>query len=299
MDIQGYLREKREIIDEALEAYFPDPDNQDRKPRYPSSLLRAIRHSLFSGGKRIRPILLIASYEAVGGQGNEILPFACGLEMIHTYSLIHDDLPALDNDEFRRGRPTCHKAFGEAIAILAGDALLTEAFSLMTRKSSNDPQIVLKVVHEVARASGVYGMVGGQVADIESEGRVVDFVDVEYIHTHKTGALILASVRAGALLGKGTDQALKAITQYGKKIGLAFQVVDDILNVEGRAEVMGKSTGSDLRKQKATYPAVLGIQESKKRAGELVESALEALHLFGTEAEPLREIARFIVRREH
>ncbi len=299
MDIQGYLREKREIIDKALEAYFPDPDDQDRKPPYPSSLLRAIRHSLFSGGKRIRPIMLIASYEAVGGQGNEILPFACGLEMIHTYSLIHDDLPALDNDEYRRGRPTCHKAFGEAIAILAGDALLTEAFSLMTRKSSNDPQIVLKVVHEVARASGVYGMVGGQVADIESEGRAVDFVDVEYIHTHKTGALILASVRAGAILGKGTDQALKAITQYGKKIGLAFQVVDDILNVEGRAEVMGKSTGSDLRKRKATYPAVLGIRESKKRAGELVESAVEALHLFGTEAEPLREIARFIVRREH
>ncbi|MCX8116522.1 MAG: polyprenyl synthetase family protein [Desulfobacterota bacterium] len=298
MDIQVYLREKREIVDRALEELFPPLEGLDLGQGYPVSLRRAIRHSLFSGGKRIRPILSMAAFEAVGGQGDQILPFACGLEMIHTYSLIHDDLPALDNDEYRRGKLTCHRVFGEAIAILAGDALLTEAFCLMTRDPTQNPGIVLSVVHEVAKASGVYGMVGGQVADIESEGKEVDFARVEYIHTHKTGALILASVRAGALLGQGSEQALKAISRYGKMVGLAFQIVDDILNIEGKSEIMGKSTGSDVKKQKATYPAVMGIQASKRRAEELVESAVSALQPFGSEADPLREIARYIVRRD-
>ncbi len=298
MDIQKYLKEKKEMVDKALEEYFPDPNSTGTKAGYPASLHQAIRHSLFSGGKRIRPILSISAFEAVGGKRNGILPFACALEMIHTYSLIHDDLPAIDNDDYRRGNPTCHKAFGEAIAILAGDGLLTEAFRLMTKNPDEDPRIVLDIVHEVAHASGIYGMVGGQVVDIESEGKEVDFPTVEYIHTHKTGALILTSVRTGVKLGRGDANTLKAFTQYGKKIGLAFQIVDDILNVEGKAELLGKGTGSDLLKKKATYPALMGVEESKKRAEELMETAIELLTPFGPEADPLREIARFIVQRE-
>lgn len=298
MELQRYLREKKEIVDKALETYFPDPGATPFESGFSSSLLRAIRHSLFSGGKRIRPILSIAAFEAVKGRGDGILPFACGLEMIHTYSLIHDDLPAIDNDDYRRGNPTCHKVFGEAIAILAGDALLTEAFRLMTRESSVDPKMVLDIVNEVARASGISGMVGGQAADIESEGKEVNFPTVEYIHTHKTGALILASVRTGVKLGRGDEATLKAFTKYGEKIGLAFQIADDILNVEGKAEVLGKSTGSDLFKKKATYPSLLGVGESKKRAEELMTSAIDALNPFGPEAEPLREIAKFIILRE-
>jgi len=305
MDIRKYLNEKKKIVDAFLEECFPNPEAADDTTDYPSSrgrvcstLRKAIRHSLFSGGKRIRPILSISAFEAVGGKGNGIMPFACALEMIHTYSLIHDDLPAIDNDDYRRGNPTCHKVFGEGIAILAGDGLLTEAFRLMTKQSMDDPKVVLDVVNEIARASGISGMVGGQVADIESEGRDVDFPTVEYIHTHKTGALILASVRTGVKLGGGSDETLKVFTGYGEKIGLAFQIVDDILNVEGKAELLGKSTGSDLFKKKATYPSLLGIEESRKRAGELMKSAIDALQPFGSEVEPLKEIARFIVLRE-
>ncbi|MBM4276590.1 MAG: polyprenyl synthetase family protein [Deltaproteobacteria bacterium] len=298
MDIKKYLQEKKEVVDKALESYLPKQSEKKDNEEFPVSLRQAMRHSLFSGGKRIRPILSIAAYEAVGGKGDKILPFACALEMIHTYSLIHDDLPAIDNDDYRRGNPTCHKVFGEAMGILAGDGLLTEAFRLMTKQSMNDPRVVLDVVNDIARASGISGMVGGQVADIESEGKGVDFPTVEYIHTHKTGALILASVRSGVKLGGGNDETLKAFTGYGEKIGLAFQIVDDILNVEGKAELLGKSTGSDLFKKKATYPSLLGIEESRKRAGELMKSAIDALQPFGSEVEPLKEIARFIVLRE-
>ncbi len=298
MDIQRYLREKKEIVDDALGKYFPNQDASICETGCPSLLHKAIRHSLFSGGKRIRPILSIAAFEAVGGKGDKILPFACGLEMIHTYSLIHDDLPAIDNDDYRRGKPTCHKVFGEAIGILAGDGLLTEAFELMTKHSFGDPEIILNIVNEIARASGISGMVGGQVADIESEGKEVDFPTVQYIHAHKTGALILASVRTGVKLGGGDDETLKAFTHYGERIGLAFQIVDDILNVEGKAELLGKSTGSDLFKRKATYPSLLGIEESKRRAAELMESAIDLLSRFGPEVEPLKEIARFIILRE-
>jgi len=298
MDIRGYLNDRKKIVDAALEEYFPKVEGHHSTPAYPSSLRQAIRHSLFSGGKRIRPILAMAAFEAVGGKGNGILPFACALEMIHTYSLIHDDLPAIDNDDYRRGNPTCHKVFGEAIAILAGDGLLTEAFRLMSSVSLSDPATLLDVIHEIALAAGIFGMVGGQVRDIESEGKEVDFETVEYIHTHKTGALILASVRTGVKLGGGTGDLLKAYSRYGERIGLAFQIVDDILNIEGKADLMGKSTGSDLQKGKATYPSLLGIEESKRRAKDLMESAIAALNPFGKEMEPLKEIARFIVLRK-
>jgi geranylgeranyl diphosphate synthase type II len=298
MDIHRYLQEKKERVDSALERYLP------KKEEFTLNLHKAIQHSLFAGGKRIRPILSIASFEAVGGEGEGILPFACALEMIHTYSLIHDDLPAMDNDDFRRGQPTCHKIFGEAIAILAGDGLLTEAFKLMTNQPvkdhpSSDGGLILDLINEVAQAAGVLGMVGGQVVDIESEGKAVDLPMVQYIHTHKTGAMILASVRVGAKLGGAKEEILKALTCYGENLGLAFQVADDILNVEGKAALMGKKTGSDLSKGKATYPSVLGVEESKKRARELVHLAVDALKPLGPEADPLREIARFVVAREY
>lgn len=298
MDIQTYLREKKEIVDAALEGYFPDPGGMDFSTEYPSSLHRAIRHSLMNGGKRIRPILSMAAFEAVGGRGNAILPFACGLEMIHTYSLIHDDLPAIDNDDYRRGKPSCHKAYGEALGILAGDGLLAEAFHLMTGAEAGDPGTILGIVHEIARASGISGMVGGQVADVESEGKDVDLPVVQYIHTRKTGALISVSVRTGVKLGGGDDETLRAFTRYGEGIGLAFQIVDDILNVEGKAEILGKSTGSDRSKGKATYPSLLGIEASRRMARELMESAIDLLHPFGAESEPLKEIAKFIILRE-
>jgi geranylgeranyl diphosphate synthase type II len=298
MDINQYMQEKKEKVDSALERYLP------KKEELTWNLHKAMQHSLFAGGKRIRPILSIASFEAVGGKGDRILPFACALEMIHTYSLIHDDLPAIDNDDYRRGRPTCHKVFGEAIAILAGDGLLTEAFRLMTDQPakdhpSGDEGLVLDLINEVAQAAGVLGMVGGQLVDIESEGKGVGLPTVQYIHTHKTGAMILASVRVGARLGGAKETVLKALTRYGENLGLAFQIADDILNVEGKAALMGKKTGTDLFKGKATYPSVLGIEESKKRSKELVEMAVDALKPLGPEADPLREIARFIIAREY
>jgi geranylgeranyl diphosphate synthase type II len=292
------------IVDSALERYFPNSPEGERELKPSNSLYKAIRHSLLDGGKRIRPILSIASFEAVGGKGDDILPFACALEMIHTYSLIHDDLPAMDNDDYRRGKPTCHKMFGEAIGILAGDGLLTEAFQLMTSRSSwaplpNDKALILDVVHEIAQAAGISGMVGGQVADIESEGKEVDLPLLQYIHTHKTGAMILASIRVGARLGGADGETLRAFTRYGERIGLAFQITDDILNVEGKAIALGKSTGTDLSRGKATYPSLLGLDESKRRATELVQLAVESLDPYGPGAEPLREIARFIIAREN
>ena len=304
MDIQRYLQEKKLIVDSALERYFPNPPEGGGEGKFSNSLHKAIRHSLLNGGKRIRPILSIAAFEAVGGKGDRILPFACALEMIHTYSLIHDDLPAMDNDDFRRGKPTCHKIFGEAVGILTGDGLLTEAFKLMTNRSSwNDPsnntELILDIIHEIAQAAGISGMVGGQVADIESEGKEVDLPLLQYIHTHKTGAMILASIRVGARLGGASGEALRAFTQYAERIGLAFQIIDDILNVEGKTVALGKSTGTDLSRGKATYPSLLGLEESKRRAAELVELAVESLKPYGPEVDPLRKIARFIIAREN
>lgn len=304
MDIKKYLQEKKEIVDSALEKYFLNRPDSAGEAVFPNSLHKAIQYSLFAGGKRIRPILSMAAFEAIGGRGDKILPYACALEMIHTYSLIHDDLPALDNDDYRRGKPTCHKVFGESIGILAGDALLTEAFKLMTDRaiqefSIRDGGSILDVINEVAQAAGMSGMVGGQVLDIESEGKEVDFPTLQYIHTHKTGALILVSVRVGAKLGGASEETLKALTHYGERIGLAFQIADDILNVEGKAALLGKKTGSDLSRGKATYPVLLGLEESKRRAKELVELAVKAIESFGPEAEPLQEIAWFILSREY
>jgi geranylgeranyl diphosphate synthase type II len=304
MDIKKYLQEKKAMIDSALERYFPNPPEEEGEIRPSTSLQKAIRHSLLNGGKRIRPILAIAAFEAIGGKGDTILPFACALEMIHTYSLIHDDLPAMDNDDYRRGKPTCHKMFGEAVSILAGDGLLTEAFKLMTNRSSwdtssQDKGVILDIVNEIAQAAGISGMVGGQVLDIEFEGREINLPMLQYIHTHKTGAMILVSIRVGVRLGGACGETLRAFTHYGERIGLAFQIADDILNVEGKAITLGKNTGTDLSRGKATYPSLLGLEESKRRAKELVEMAVESLKPYGPEVDPLREIGRFIIAREN
>lgn len=296
MDLKSYLKNMQQLVDEALEKYLPRPDE------LPSSIHTSMRYSVFAGGKRVRPILLLAACDAVGGEMNKAMPAACAMEMIHTYSLIHDDLPAMDDDDFRRGNPTNHKVFGEATAILAGDALLTEAFILLSNPefaASTDPATLLRVIHEISLCSGSRGMIGGQVVDMESEGmKEVDLATVQYIHTHKTGALIRASVKSGALIGRADGKALDSMVRYGEAVGLAFQIADDILDIEGTTEQIGKDAGSDQARGKATYPAVMGISESKRRAAELVEVALEALSGFGEKAEPLREIASYIVHRK-
>ena len=291
MDLNRYMAEKAALINSALSERLAQEDD------FPESLHKAMRYSLFAGGKRLRPVLALAASEAVGGDFETAIDAACALECIHTYSLIHDDLPALDNDSLRRGRPTCHIVFGEAVAIMAGDALLTAAFEIMSRAKKKDAARALKAIAEVARAAGSTGMIGGQVVDIESEGKDVDFPVLEYIHIHKTGRLILASVRSGAIMSGADEAQLAALTRYGEAAGLAFQIADDILDVEGSSDDLGKGTGGDAAKGKATYPAVMGIDESKKRAAELVERAVLALDGFDAKAEPLRAIARYIVAR--
>lgn len=297
MDLKAYLKEKIALVDAALNQYLPKEEER------PQSLHKAMRYSIFAGGKRVRPVLLLAACEAVGGAIDKALPAACAMEMIHTYSLIHDDLPAMDNDDFRRGRPTNHKVFGEAIAILAGDGLLTEAFKLMANPAFSagaDPAVRVAVISEIATCAGSYGMVGGQVVDMESEGQLeMDLPTVQYIHTHKTGALIKASVVAGALLGGADEAQLAAIRRYGEAAGLAFQIADDILDIEGTTEEIGKDAGSDEARGKATYPAVMGLAAAKQEAKSMMDEALHALSIFGTEADPLREIARYIVERKN
>lgn len=295
MDLKTYLAEKRAVVDGALKALFPDP----RGPA--AEVIEAMAYSLFAGGKRLRPILCIAGDEAVGGRGVSVLSVACALELIHTYSLIHDDLPVMDNDDLRRGKPTNHKVFGEAVALLAGDGLLTEAFRLMSGadlKEGGDPLSLLRVIRLVATAAGYDGMVGGQVVDIRSEGRQVEAATLDFIHTHKTGALIAASVTSGAILGGGREEEVEAIARYGRHIGLAFQVTDDILDVEGDREKLGKGVGGDARKQKITYPSVIGLSSSKETQRALVEQAIEALGRFDEKAAPLREIAVYMIERK-
>jgi len=294
MDLKSYFDHHIRRVDKALEVLLPG------ERTLPASLHKAMRYSVFAGGKRIRPILMIATCESVGGDPERVMSAACAMEMIHTYSLIHDDLPAMDDDDFRRGRPTNHKVFGEATAILAGDALLTEAFILLSNPEANreiDPEIIRRVVHTIARCAGSLGMVGGQVVDMESEGKKIDFPTLEYIHTHKTGALILASIQAGALIGGADDAAFAALTRYGEAAGLAFQVADDILDVVGDQAQLGKDVGSDQARGKATYVALLGLEEARRRALELRDMALTALDALGEPAEPLRSIASYIVDR--
>src|SRR3989304_4175685 len=292
-DIKSYMKEKRELIDSYLESYFSIPSE-------PFVLHEAMRYSLFAGGKRIRPILALASYEACGENPKDILPYATSLELIHTYSLIHDDLPSMDNDDLRRGKPTNHKVFGEAMAILAGDALLTEAFLMLSNNphsSSLKLSDLIKIIREVSLASGVHGMVGGQALDIFSENIEPDKDTLNFIHLHKTAALITASVRMGAILANIKEKKLKALTEYGTGIGLAFQIIDDILDIEGNAEELGKTAGSDMKMKKMTYPALCGTEKSRQKAKDLISEAIDSLKIFSSEADQLRKIARYLLKR--
>ncbi len=293
-DLAAYMAERARAVDQGLDRFLPS----ETAP--PESLHKAMRYSVFAGGKRLRPVLVAAGAEAVGGSLDAVMPAACAVEMIHTYSLIHDDLPAMDNDDFRRGVPTNHKVFGEAIAILAGDALLTLAFRLLgdSVAAGADAQRLREVFIEVADAAGSAGMVGGQVADIECEGKPADAALVDYIHTHKTAALIRASIRSGAILAGATAKELKALGVAGDDLGLAFQIMDDILDITATSEELGKTAGKDQAQQKATYPAVHGIETSRRRAQALIANAHAALEPFGPRALPLRALGTFIIERK-
>lgn len=296
-DLKAYLSEKRRFVDEALERFFPASSGLEK------TVVEAARYSLFAGGKRLRPILCLAAADVAGGSPEAVMPAACALEMVHTYSLIHDDLPAMDNDDFRRGRPTNHRVYGEAVAILAGDLLLTEAFGLLASPHGQDETAVpaerrLQAVAILARASGAQGMIGGQVIDLESETRDVDLATVEYMHIRKTGALICASLEMGAVLSGAPSDVTEALGRYGRHLGLAFQITDDLLDVEGDPEIMGKSAGSDAAKNKKTYPALLGVARTKELAREHVERAVDTLERFDRKADPLRAIARYLLVRK-
>ncbi len=250
-----------------------------------------------AGGKRVRSILTLASYEAADGSKN-ILPVAASLELIHTYSLIHDDLPAMDNDDFRRNKPTSHKVFGEAVAILAGDALLTDAFNIIT-ETSVESEILVNVIREIAHACGSEGMAGGQTVDIVLEGKKAEKNELLYIHTHKTGALIRACARIGAIMARASSDKLHSLTRYGENIGLAYQIVDDILDIVGTKKNLGKSTGTDAFKGKNTYPSIFGLKEAREKAESLTNDSIKALEGFDERAEPLRKIARYILTRRN
>jgi geranylgeranyl diphosphate synthase type II len=294
MDLSQYLQDKKRIIEASMEQYMlqGNPLIADH--------IDAMRYSLFAGGKRVRPILCIAVAEALGCNEESTLPVAMSLECIHTYSLIHDDLPAMDNDDLRRGKPTSHVKYGEAGAILAGDGLLTLGFDLLSAPGLT-PQISaetqVKLIHVLARSAGPLGMVGGQAIDIDSEGKDIDFETLRMLHSCKTGALIKASVQMGALLGDATPQEYKAFTEYGTHIGLAFQIVDVLLNVTATTEQLGKKAGSDAELDKATYPAFFGIAETRTKAKQAVESAISCLEIFDHRSEPLRELAHYIYSR--
>lgn len=295
MDLQKMLGEKMAFVEKALDQYLPALDS------YPAVIHEAMHYSVKAGGKRLRPILALAAAEAVGGDYRKVLPIACALEIIHTYSLIHDDLPCMDNDDWRRGKLTSHKVFGEGMAVLAGDALLNYAVELMLRegvKAGNDAALLIQVIGEIMEASGINGMIGGQVVDLQMEGQKVDEATLRYIHTHKTGALLRASVRSGALLGVADPKALAALTVYAEKIGLAFQIVDDLLDLTGDEAKLGKPVGSDTRNGKATYPALYGIAASREKACTAVKQAVVALQPFGQTAAFLQALAEYIVARE-
>jgi geranylgeranyl diphosphate synthase type II len=298
MDIETYLEEKAGHVNECLDGYFSRED-----PDVPGVLREAMRYSLLAGGKRLRPILCIAAHETCGGKMEDVLLCASALEVIHTYSLIHDDLPAMDNDDLRRGRPTNHKVYGEAMAILAGDGLLSEAFMMMIETGEGiSRSSVLEAVREVARASGPGGMVGGQVVDILSEDKEPDRDTLLYIHMHKTGALMASSVRLGGILADADEESIKALTGYGEALGLAFQIVDDILDVRGDEALLGKPVGSDEEKHKMTYPSLYGLDASMAKAEELMNEAvgaLEPLSERGASTDALRGIAEYILRRTH
>jgi geranylgeranyl diphosphate synthase type II len=296
MDLKAYLAAKRELVDRALDVMLPGDESGGK-------ILAAMRYSLFAGGKRLRPILCLAGAEAVGGRAEDVLACACALEMVHTYSLIHDDLPAMDNDDYRRGVPTNHKVFGEGMAVLAGDGLLTQAMVLITNPALNrrvlEPLRVLMAAHRIMRAAGWEGMVGGQAADLLAEGQEPNLAMVQLIHAKKTGALIAVSVASGGLLAGGDEEQVRCLTRYGWHIGLAFQIADDLLNLSGDPALMGKAAGSDEARGKMTYPAAMGPTQARETGEHLVTEAAALAEGLGPAANPLKELALYIMQRNY
>ena len=292
-NLTSYIKDQNELIYRYLENAIPDNLHDQR-------IIAAMKYSLMAGGKRLRPILCLAATEAVGGQPADAMPAACALEMVHTYSLIHDDLPAMDDDELRRGKPTCHVAFDEATAILAGDALLTLAFQILSSveiSNSSHASAWLQVIRTISCAAGYGGMIQGQMLDVSSEGRALTIEELEAMHHLKTGALINASLRCGAIIGGANEEQMTSLERYAKNVGLAFQVADDILNVEGDPKLMGKATGTDQLREKSTYPSILGLDESKELAKKLVREALQVIENFDKRSEALRAIANYVIER--
>jgi geranylgeranyl diphosphate synthase type II len=296
MNIKDYLEQKRDDVDQFLDSVMPSSTTA------PTTLHESMRYSLMAGGKRVRPILAIAAAEAVGQPAPGLMPIACSLELIHTYSLIHDDLPAMDNDDFRRGKPTNHKVYGDAMAILAGDALLTMAFDLCSRPDlmkGCDPARKIRLIRELAYGSGNMGMVGGQVIDIQAENKDIDLSTLQNIHKHKTGMLIRAAVRMGAIAAGAQDRQLDDLTSYAEDVGLAFQIADDVLNVTGTREELGKNPNTDAERGKKTYPTFYGAEGARKLADDCAVRAITRLSSFSPAADPLRELARYITSRKN
>ena len=295
MELKAYLAAKKELVDQALETYLPRSETG-------TEIVDAMRYSLFAGGKRLRPILCLAGAEAVGGDPARVMFCACALEMVHTYSLIHDDLPGMDDDDLRRGIPTNHKVFGVGMAVLAGDGLLTQAFDLLSDPEAYgdlNPALVLKAANLVAGASGFLGMVGGQAADLLAEKKDPDLALVQYIHATKTGAIIAASVESGALLAGGSPEQVKSLQRYGRRIGLAFQIADDLLDLTGDTETLGKTVGADEARGKMTYPVAAGPSAAREAGQRLVNEAADLAGGFGRAAQPLKELAYYIMERTH
>jgi geranylgeranyl diphosphate synthase type II len=294
MDLKAYLRSRQRKIDRALDRYLPRANTK------PVTLHKAMRYSLFAGGKRLRPILCLAAAEACRGNIDGALPLACALECIHTYSLVHDDLPSMDNDDFRRGRLTCHKVFGDGIAILAGDALLTIAFEIVSRAKPARRYNTSALLREISVAAGSQKLIAGQVADLEAEGKDVKRDQLKFIHENKTAAILKSSVRLGAMSANADARKLSAITRFGQRLGLAFQIIDDILDVTQTSEILGKSAGKDVAAKKATYPAVIGLEKSRAEARRLTRQAHNALSVFSSsDAEPLHVLANYLLEREY
>jgi len=291
-DLGRYVDRKSAAVNRALDAFLP------KAAAKPATIHKAMRYSLFAGGKRMRPVLTLAAAEACGGDEANAMPLACAVECIHTYSLIHDDLPAMDNDDFRRGKPTNHKVFGEGIAVLAGDALLTQAFEIAARCRTWPRYSMRDVIHEVAVAAGSLQLIAGQVADLEGEGKKLSRAELQYIHERKTSALLGCSVRLGGMSANCTPAQLRALTDFGYNVGLAFQVIDDILDVTQTSEQLGKTAGKDTQAQKATYPSIVGMEKSRAIAAELTEKAFAALKVFRGRAVALEALAEYLLKRQ-
>jgi geranylgeranyl diphosphate synthase type II len=293
MNIKAYLISRQNLIDRALDRYLPKENLK------PPTIHKAMRYSVFAGGKRLRPILCLGAAEACDGQIENAMPLACALECIHTYSLVHDDLPSMDNDDFRRGRATCHKVFGDGIAVLAGDALLTIAFEIVSC-AKPAPRYGLPVfLREIAVAAGSQKLIAGQVADLEAEGKTTTREQLRYIHENKTAAILATTVRLGAMSANATAKQMKAITKFGRALGLAFQIIDDVLDVTQTSEKLGKSAGKDIAAKKATYPAVIGLSQSRVEARRLTREAHSALSIFKDNAGALHELANYLLEREY